>query len=173
MIKFTTTILKFNKKGEKTGWTYIEVPGDVAQQLKPGNKKSFRVKGRLDDFKIAGIALMPMGDGSFIMPLNLKLRKGIGKRHGAMLRVSLEEDKAPVIINADLIECLNEEPDALSQFQKLPKSHRHYFSKWIDSAKTDETKAKRIAMAVNAMLRKQDFGTMLREAKKLRASLIR
>jgi hypothetical protein len=165
MIQFTTTILKFKSKGEKTGWTYIEVSADVAQQLKPGNKKSFRVKGRLDNFPFKGIALLPMGDESFIMPLNLAIRKGIGKRHGAMLDVMLEEDKAPIIINADLIECLSEEPDALLQFQKLPKSHQNYFSRWIESAKTDETKAKRIALAVNAMLKKKDFGTMLREAK--------
>ena len=35
MIQFTTTIHKFGVKGEKTGWTYIEIPADLAQQLKP------------------------------------------------------------------------------------------------------------------------------------------
>jgi hypothetical protein len=45
MIKFTATLLKFDKQGEKTGWTYIEIPADLAQKLKPGNKKIFRVKG--------------------------------------------------------------------------------------------------------------------------------
>ena len=44
MIKFTATILKFDKQGEKTGWTYIIIPSEMAQQLYPGNKKSFRVK---------------------------------------------------------------------------------------------------------------------------------
>ena len=38
MIKFTATILKFNEQGEKTGWTYIEIPADIAQQIKPNNK---------------------------------------------------------------------------------------------------------------------------------------
>ncbi len=45
MLKFTTTIKKFDKQGEKTGWTYIEIPAAIAQQLNPENRKSFRVKG--------------------------------------------------------------------------------------------------------------------------------
>ncbi len=84
------TIHKFEKQGEKTGWTYIEVPADIAQKLKPGNKKSFRVKGKLDNYKITGVSLLPMGGGSFIMALNAGMRKGIGKRHGAMLKVQLD-----------------------------------------------------------------------------------
>jgi hypothetical protein len=48
MIKFTATLLQFQEQGEKTGWTYIQVPLAMAQQLKPGNKKVFRVKGKLD-----------------------------------------------------------------------------------------------------------------------------
>ena len=39
MVHFITTILKFDKQGEKTGWTYIEIPADIAEQLKPNNKK--------------------------------------------------------------------------------------------------------------------------------------
>ena len=38
MITFTTTLQKFNSKGEKTGWTYIEISEQQAQKLKPGVK---------------------------------------------------------------------------------------------------------------------------------------
>ena len=69
MVEFTTIILQFAEQGEKTGWTYIEIPADIAQQLSPGNKKSFRVRGMLDGFAVAGMALMPMGEGNFIMAL--------------------------------------------------------------------------------------------------------
>ncbi len=78
MIEFKVVIEKFSKQGEKTGWTYIEVSAEIAQKLKPGNKKTFRVKGYLDDFYFEGIALLPMGGGNFIMPLNASHRKKIG-----------------------------------------------------------------------------------------------
>ena len=57
MIKFITTILKFDKQGEKTGWTYIEIPAILAEQLLPGSKKSFRVKGKLDEHTIQQVRL--------------------------------------------------------------------------------------------------------------------
>ena len=181
MIVFTTRILKFEKQGEKTGWTYIEIPVDIAQKLKPGNKKSpperisragFRVKGKLDNFPVNNLALIPMGGGIFIMALNASLRKGIGKRHGAMLKVQLEIDKKPYQLNADFIECLADEPKAKLYFDKLAPSHRNYFSKWIESAKTPQTRIKRIAQAVTALGKSFDFGKMLREAKKEKDDLL-
>ncbi len=165
MIQFTTTILRFKEQGEKTGWTYIEIPEKYAQQLKPGNKKSFRVKGKLDSYAIKGVALMPMGEGDFIMALNATMRKGIGKQKGDKLRVQLEADDKLPPLSKDLLECLADEPVATEHFNSLPYSHRLYFSRWIESAKTAPTKAKRIAMAVTALSRKWGFSEMLRAAK--------
>ena len=162
MVQFTTTILQFAEQGEKTGWTYINIPADIAQKLNPGNKKSFRVKGKLDDYAIKSIALLPMGGGNFILTLNATIRKAIHKRKGAMLNVQLELDKKPLQLSKELMECLSDEPEALAYFDTLTTSHRFYFSKWIESAKTEPTKTKRIAQAVNALGRKRDFGQMLR-----------
>ena len=51
-------------------------------------------------------------------------------------------------------------------FKTLAKSHQNYFSKWIESAKTEGTKTKRIALAVNALSKQWDYGTMIREDKR-------
>jgi len=166
MVQFTTTILKFEKQGEKTGWTYIEIPADIAQELKPGNKKSFRVKGKLDNYKITGISLLPMGEGSFIMALNATMRKGIGKRQGATLKVQLDEDKKAYQLNKDFLECLHDEPKALKVFEAMPKSHQNYYSRWIESAKTEPTKTKRIALAVSSLAKWKSFPEMLRTQQK-------
>jgi hypothetical protein len=167
MIEFTTIILQFAEQGEKTGWTYIEIPADIAQQMKPGNKKSFRVKGMLDAFPVNGMALMPMGEGNFIMALKAEVRKGIHKRAGAMLQVRLEVDNDfKVEMPDELQECFDFEPEAFEFFNSLAKSHREYFIKWIDSAKTNETRAKRIVNTVNAMLRKWSYSQMIRAMRK-------
>ena len=167
MVEFSTIILQFDAQGEKTGWTYIDIPADIARQMKPGNKKSFRVRGMLDAFPVRGMALMPMGEGNFIMALKAEVRKGIHKNAGAMLQVRLEEDKDfKIEMPDDLQECFDFEPEAFDFFNSLAKSHREYFIKWIDSAKTNETRAKRIVNTVNAMLRKWDYGKMIREMRK-------
>src|SRR5215470_6063410 len=168
MVQFTTAILQFGQQGEKTGWHYIEIPADLAQMLKPGNKKSFRVKGMLDKYSFQGIALLPMGGGGFIMALNKDLRAGIHKRKGAMLKVQLQVDDKPYQLSADFMECLNDEPTAKEFFKTLPRGHQNYFSKWIESAKTSPTKAKRIAQAVNALAKKHGFPQMLRALKENR-----
>jgi len=167
MVEFTTIMLQFAEQGEKTGWTYIEIPADLAQEMKPGNKKSFRVRGMLDAFPVRGMALMPMGEGNFIMALKAEVRKGLHKNAGAMLQVRLEEDvDYKVEIPTDLQECFDFEPESWDFFNSLAKSHREYFIKWIDGAKTSETRAKRIVNTVNAMLRKWPYNVMLREMRK-------
>jgi hypothetical protein len=165
MLNFTVTIHKFAKQGEKTGWTYIEITAAQAKKLKPDTKVSFRVKGKLDGHPIKQVALLPMGEGNFIIPLNASMRKGIGKRHGEKLKVSIEADDSEFQFSQDFIDCLKDDPEAHSFFKTLSGSHQKYFSKWIDSAKTSGTKTKRIVMAVIALSKKQGYPEMIRANK--------
>lgn len=162
MIRFTTKILQFGSMGEKTGWSYIRVSAALAGQLMPDNKKSFRVKGRLDEHAIKHLALIPMGEGDFILALNAALRKAIGKQKGATLQVELELDKSPIIPPKDLLDCLADEPLALTYFKALPKSHQNYFGNWIKTAKTEGTRTRRIVCVVKAMTQQLSFAEMLR-----------
>jgi hypothetical protein len=170
MVSFNATIKKFGSKGEKTGWSYIEVPAKVAAQLMPGMKRSFRVKGKLDDHPIAGVALIPMGEGNFILGVNARIRKATRKVHGHKLAVKLELDHDELKPPAEFIECLNDEPEALQFFNSLTPGHRNYFSKWIGDAKTIETKTKRIAASVDGLKKHFDFGQMLRDLKSRKVS---
>lgn len=161
-ICFTATLHKFGSNGDKTGWTYFEIPEELAQQLRPGNKKSFRVKGRLDDYKISGVSVIPAGNGNFIMAVNAVMRKNIRKAHGAMVTVLLQADETEYALNKDLVKCLKDDPAASEHFYSLAKSHRNYFSKWIDSAKTETTKTKRLAQTITSLAQKMDYGQMIR-----------
>lgn len=167
MLTYSTAIKKFASMGEKTGWTYIEVPSEFATQLNPGVKTSFRVKGKLDEMVIKQIALIPMGAGDFIIPINASMRKLLGKRNGYTITVSLTLDKSAFKFNADFMDCLADEPAALTFFNTLTGSHQKYFSNWIDSAKTIETKTKRITMALKALSLKQGYPEMIRANKKV------
>ncbi|MBK8847942.1 MAG: DUF1905 domain-containing protein [Bacteroidetes bacterium] len=164
-IEFEAVLYKFDKKGEKTGWTYIEIPADLASEISEGTRKSFRVKGSIDKFKISGVALLPMGEGDFILPVNNEMRKGIGKREGAHVHVKLMTDKIAYELNADLVECLNDDEMASKTFYAMPQSHQNYYSKWVDSAKTDATKGVRISKIVIGMNRGYTFREILQMGK--------
>jgi hypothetical protein len=168
MITFSTTIRKFDKKGEKTGWTYIEIPRAQANRLQPGKKVGYRVKGTLDTHPIQRVALLPMGDGAFILPLNATLRKAIGKGQGEKLTVCLEVDERKLPASADFMKCLRDDARAMAHFKTLSGSHQRYFSKWILEAKTTETRTRRITMAVIALAGGMGFPEMMRANKKLR-----
>jgi hypothetical protein len=162
---FTATIKRFNEKGEKTGWTYIDISAAIAGKIKPGDKKGFRVKGKLDDYAFEGLSLLPMGKGNFILTLNAIIRKAIKKQKGASVHVIMEADSSSYQINADFLQCLADDPQATAIFSRLPNSHKNYYSKWIDSAKTEATRAKRIAMVLRGLDDGLDFGGMLRRAR--------
>ena len=162
MATFQAMLQKFGDKGEKTGWTYVEIPAHIGHEIKPDCKVSFRVKGTIDNFSLTLLALLPMGEGNFIIPMNAQIRKGIRKEEGAMVTLNLEEDTDELPQSEELMICLEDEPKVLETFLKLPKSHQAYYSKWIESAKTIETKTKRITMTVHGMLMGMNYPEMLK-----------
>jgi len=165
MINFKTILQQFKEQGEKTGWTYIEVSAEMANLLKQNNKKSYRVKLLLDNHLFTAVAMIPMGEGNFIVAINATMRNTIKKRKGDTVDVQIEIDEKGYELNADFITCLQDDEQAHSFFNSLPKSHQTYFSKWIDSAKTMETKAKRIATCIQWLSRKLGYGDMIRGMK--------
>ncbi len=171
MVTFQTAILKAKQQGAAMlGWSYIEVPQTIAQQIKPDYKQVYRVRGEIDGQPFSGMALMPMGEGDYILPINGEMRKVLKKKVGDILSLRLEEDTDfKIEIPEDLEICLlDDEVDLMARFMALAKSHRNYFIKYINEAKTEPTRAKRIAMTVEAMILRIDFGAMIRLEKSRR-----
>ncbi|RYE53723.1 MAG: DUF1905 domain-containing protein [Sphingobacteriales bacterium] len=166
MVEFKAEIERFAEMGEKTGWSYVFIPAALANQIKKDCKKSFRVKGKLDNIEIGGVATVPMGEGDFIIALKSSLRKHLKKEAGALLHIQLEEDKDfKIKMPEDLELCLSDEPELLESFLKLPKSHQNWFINWLNTAKTESTRTKRLVHIVSAMDKNQSFGEMIREGK--------
>lgn len=165
MITSIVTLYQFKEQGEKTGWTYLEIPATTAEKLSPGNKKSFRVKGKFDNYKFSQVALLPMGDGNFILPFNAEMRKGTGKKKGDKLQLAIELDTEEKKISEDLLNCLAEDKINLDRFLTLPKGHQNYYSNWVESAKSPATKSDRIIKCLFAMQHNLDYGAMIRHFK--------
>jgi uncharacterized protein YdeI (YjbR/CyaY-like superfamily) len=107
-----------------------------------------------------------MGNGEFIIVLNSDLRKKIKKNEGAILNIRFELDKSKALISNELVSCLNDDEIAKKQFLSLLPSHQNYYHRYIETAKTQATKATRIAHTLNAMHKKLNYGEMIRSLKK-------
>jgi len=167
MIHIKAEIEKFEQMADKTGWSYVFIPAMIANQIKADCKVSFRVRGKIDDVEIAGVATVPMGEGDFIIALRAELRKKLKKEAGAKVELWLEEDQNFKIEMAEDLEmCLADVDDLLDRFLKLSKSHQNYFIKYINEAKTETTRTRRLSMTVLAMEKGQDFGAMIRASQR-------
>jgi hypothetical protein len=165
MVTFTALIHRDDRSKEKTGWSYLIIPATQANKLTPGSRLGFRIKGLIDDYPLNKTSVLPMGDGSFMLPVNGTMRKALGKQHGDKVKLSIEVDKRKLELSKDLMLSLEDEPAALEFFNSLNMSHRQYFSKWIEAAKTVNTKTRRIVAAVIALSQKKGYGEMMRENK--------
>ena len=165
-ISFQALVKRFQSMGEKTGWTFIDIPIKVAETINPGVKKAFRVSGKLNEAVFEQLALTPMGGGHFILAIKKELQKKGRINVGEIVEVEMMKDDRPLLINKQLLEVLKDEPDASSYFHSLAQSHQLYFSKWIDSSKTEATTTKRLAAILNALCRKWDYGQMIRNEKR-------
>lgn len=165
MPSFKTAIQKFADRGEKTGWTYIDVPPDIIKKLKLKNKKEFRIKGAIDDVKFERMTVYPIGEGNFIIALNGEIRKKLGKKEGAMISIKFEMDSSEAQKSKELLDCLAEDKVAKKQFESILLSHQNYFHRYVFSAKGEATRAGRIVNVINAMYKKQNFPEMIRDLK--------
>ena len=143
MIKYTTTILTF---GNNTG---IEIPEDILAKLNGGKKPLVIV--RLNNYTYRS-AVAKMGD-KFLISLSAENRKNANVKGGDTFAVELELDTAPrtVEIPTDLQKVLQKNKAAKANFDKLAPSKKKALVLSINDAKTEETKQRRIAKAIEAL----------------------
>lgn len=80
---FTAPIIRDESKG---GWTIIVMPGSGEFF---GTRKPVKVSGTIEGHAFAA-TMLPMGDGTHMIPVKAALRKTIGKENGAIVAVRLE-----------------------------------------------------------------------------------
>jgi len=86
-----------------------------------------------------------------MLPLNAAVRKKIGKGVGDSVHVVLYADDSPLVISDDILVCLLDSPTAHAFFMSLSESNQKYYIDWIEAAKKMETKAERIAKAMERL----------------------
>lgn len=142
-MKFQTTMLQ---TGNNTG---IEVPPELVDEL--GGGKRAAVKVTVNGYAYPS-TIASMG-GKFLIPFSSDKRAATGIGGGDPIEVELELDTAPRIIEptADLAEALASNPAAAAAWERLAPSHRKAHVTAIEGAKAAETRARRVAAAVQKL----------------------
>lgn len=129
--------------------TGIPVPEEVVAGL--GTSKKPAVKVKIGEYTYAStIAVM---GGQFLIPLSAEHRQGAGVSSGDEIEVELELDTEPreLTVPADFRDAIDREPAAKLFFDGLSYSNRRRLVLSIESAKTAETRQRRIEKAVGLL----------------------
>lgn len=81
------------------------------------------------------------------------IREQIGKSFGDEIKVSVEPDveERVITVPAELKRAFKEHPEAKAIFEKLSYTHKREYVTWINEAKKDETRARRVIQTVERL----------------------
>lgn len=113
--------------------------------------KSFPVKATVNGYSWRGRVSRMRGE--FLLGLNKEVRTAAGVEAGEEVEVELQLDaeERTVELPQALALALAADADAKAGFDGLAYSHRKEYARWIDEAKKDETRDRRLAKALEQM----------------------
>lgn len=146
MPTFRTTLLSTG--GNNVG---IVVPDDVLAAFGAG--KRVPVVVTIDGGYTYRSTTAVMG-GRTLISFNAETRAKTGRGGGDEVEVTLEHDTAPRVVEppAALRVALDANPDAAAAWERLAPSHKKAHATAIDEAKTEETRERRVAKAIEKLL---------------------
>jgi len=131
------------------GGAFVRVPFDVEDVY---GKKRVKIKATIDGEPYRG-TLVRMGEPCHILIVIKAIREKIGKTFGDEVEVILEEDLEPrlVAVPDDLKEKLAATPQAKDFYEKLSYTNQREYVTWINDAKREETRLRRIAKMIEML----------------------
>lgn len=143
-MRFSATLVATG--GKTTG---IPVPDDLVTELGGGRRPAVSVTAAGHTWRTS-IASM---SGQFWIGVSADIRTITGLTAGDAIDVEVELDTAPreVTVPDDLAAALDAEDTAKAAFEALAYSHKRRHVMSIEDAKTPETRARRIAKAVETL----------------------
>jgi hypothetical protein len=144
--------VKFTAVVETAGRTAtgFEVPDEVVAGLGGGRRPAVHVT--VNGGHHYRSTVTPMG-GRFMLPLSAENRTAAGVTGGDQVELELTLDTEPreAVIPDDFAAALAADPQAEAFFGGLSFSNKQSYLQWIASAKTAETRDRRVAQGVELL----------------------
>lgn len=142
--KFTAAI----EEGDRGG-AYVLFPYDVEKEF--GTKGRVPVKATFNGVPYTG-SLIKYGRPQHMLGILKSIRSQIGADAGDKIEVEVWRDETPRTVEIPAqFERAMKAGGVLSFFEGLSYTHRKEYCRWISDAKTEETRQKRIAKAIEML----------------------
>jgi hypothetical protein len=146
--QFEAVVERFQAKG---GWHFVRFPYPPVETL--GSNSPVRVHGTVN-----GVAykrtLMPIGDGTHMLPLDATLRKVAKLVQGSSVRVvMIKGDIEDFTVPEELLGAFTFDEAAQARFAELTAGYRRRICQYIAEPKTAETRINRAAEVLGQLQR--------------------
>ena len=146
VFRFKARLLRHPKTTKHDSWTLLNVPKVVSKKL----HGMARVEGTMNGHPFRA-ALEPNTSGGQWLRVNKALCKGAGADVGDTVKLAILGPEPEPTVPADLRAVLAASHDAKTLWKDLKAIGRRDWIRWIDSAKTPETRSRRITRTVEQL----------------------
>lgn len=148
--------------GSESGGVYVNFPYEVEKEF--GKKGQVKIQAIIEGVPYRG-SLANMGTGCHILIVLKAIREQIKKQSGDTVSVVLWQDTEvrTVEVPADVQEKLSAYPAEQSFFEGLSYTHKKEYVRWIEEAKKEETRLRRLDKMIEMLQgKKKGIWTFLR-----------
>jgi hypothetical protein len=141
---FESTLQKPDTPGS---WTYLVIPLNIEEIF--GSKGQVKVCGTINGYPYRSSA-MPSGDGTHYMVVKKDIRDKIKATQGSIVTVLMtrDQEERTVALPDDFKRALEANERANNVFSAFSYSRQKEYIDWIESAKTEATRLRRIHIAI-------------------------
>lgn len=142
--KFDVELLRPQGTGT---WTYFVAPFSVAEVF--GSRARVEVRGTVNGGPFRS-SLFPSGDGTHYLVVNKQLRNQACVGPGDRVHIIMDVDKEDrvVIVPEDILKALDKNKSVKAAFEKLSYTHKKEYVEWVESAKHEATRKRRVEKAI-------------------------
>ena len=135
------------EEGQRGG-ALVSIPYDVEDLF---GKRRVKVVASFDNVEYRGSIVFMKG--KFILGIKKAIREEINKDIGDNVHIKLHEDMEPRIVEVPdyISESLTPHPEIKDKFENLSYTHKKEYLNWIEEAKKEETKKKRINQMIERL----------------------
>lgn len=141
--RFSSTLLRPVTASKAVAWTFVILPRHASARLP--SRGMVAVEGALNGVAFRA-TLEPDGQGGHWLRVDRKLRETAGAEVGDVVRLEIAPtaEQSEPRVPADLRKALAADPKARAVWSYITPASRRDWIQWIESAKREETRLKRI-----------------------------
>ncbi len=149
VVRFTSTL---ERSTNKLWGCHFPVPNRIVEQISDGDRSGpIRVVCSLNGTAERQCAILPYGNGRFVITVNKKLRETLGLAFGMGVKVSLKKDKSEygLPLPEELQVLLRQDAEGDRLFHALTRGRQRTLLYIIGSAKSTEKRIERALVIVD------------------------